>query len=297
MIARVRWTIAQLAGIAVSLSAVFAATPRVEASTRCTAMPVMHGRTSANDHSPAKDVLTIASLNIAGHPQIADALLAWTRQRGIDVLLLQEVGHASTDGGAFTASLSERLGFHFAYAAADRIRDAQTQGLAIVSRYPLDEVRADPLAYHRLRFRSRCRIALAASVTTGPNGPLRLVNVHLDTRINSHNRVTQLEPVLDALDGLDGPHIIGGDFNTMNIGWFRTMWPFPYLQHQSAAVRALMTAAGFHTPFTGGPPTFRFLGIPLRLDWLYLKRLTPLDWSVDAVRFTDHRGVWVRAQA
>jgi endonuclease/exonuclease/phosphatase (EEP) superfamily protein YafD len=121
------------------------------------------------------------------------------------------------------------------------------------------------------------------------------MNVHLDTRINSRQRLAQLAPLLDALDAADGPQIIGGDFNTMNIWWFRTMWPFPYLQRQVAAVRTRLAGNGFHTPFRRGRPTFRFLGLPLRLDWLYLKGLEAVDWNVDTVRFTDHRGVWVRA--
>ena len=31
-----------------------------------------------------------------------------------------------------------------------------------------------------------------------------------------------------------------------------------------------------------------------RLDWLYLKQLTALDYGVDTVPLTDHRGVWTR---
>jgi hypothetical protein len=82
----------------------------------------------------------------------------------------------------------------------------------------------------------------------------------------------------------------------MNIHWFHTMWPLPFLQHQTAAVRTQLGAKGFHTPFVNGPPTLRFLGLPFRLDWLFLKRAEALDWSVDVVRFTDHRGVWARVR-
>ena len=125
-------------------------------------------------------------------------------------------------------------------------------------------------------------------------GSVRLVNVHLDTRINSRNRIAQLTPVLEDVKGLDGPHIIGGDFNTMNVFWFRTMWPLPRLQQQAKAVREAMAFHGFHTPFTATPSTFRFLGLPLRLDWLYVKNLEPRAWGVDRVQFSDHRGVWIQ---
>jgi endonuclease/exonuclease/phosphatase family metal-dependent hydrolase len=257
--------------------------------------PISHGPIAGSDHEPPQphpqQTVTIASVNIAGQGRTADILGAWKQQRSLDVLLLQEVGHASTDGRTLIAQLSERMGVHYAYAPAEFFENGYTHGLAILSRFPLDEVQAQPLAYHRLRFRSRCRIALAATVKT-PGRPIRIVNVHLDTRINTRDRVAQLTPVLDALNSFPGPSIVGGDFNTMNIRWFRTMWPFPYLQKQSAAVRALLATAGFQTPLRGGPATFRFLGLPLRLDWIFVKDLTPREWGVDEVRFTDHRGVW-----
>jgi endonuclease/exonuclease/phosphatase family metal-dependent hydrolase len=278
-----------------SLLTVLVAATRVEATDPCVAMPVTRGAAPASVQPPAPDSFTIASLNVAGGARVGDVLVVWARERALDVLMLQEVGDRSHDGAAFVAALGDRLGFHFAYAPADRLGDAETKGLAILSRHRLEDVRIYPLKYHRLRFRSRCRIALAASLITA-NGPVRLVNVHLDTRINSQDRLAQLAPLVDALDPVDAPQIIGGDFNTMDIRWVRTMWPFPYLQRQASAVRARLGIHGFQTPFTSGRPTFRFLGLPLRLDWLYLKRLEAVDWNVDTVRFTDHRGVWVRVK-
>jgi endonuclease/exonuclease/phosphatase family metal-dependent hydrolase len=280
---------------AACLCVVLVATSPVEASTPCAQLAVMHRALPTSADQPAKRTLTVASLNMAGHPRIGDDLAAWIHERAIDILLLQEVGHLSMDGEAFVATLADRLALHSSYGAATLLGNAYTQGLAIVSRYPLTDIRVYPLAYHRLRFRSRCRIALAATVTT-TYGPVRVVNVHLDTRINSKDRVAQVAPLLQALDGVDIPQIIGGDFNTMNVRWLQTMWPLPYLQRQSAAVQASLAAEGFDTPLRGGRPTFKFLGFPLRLDWIYLKRLEPLDWSVDDIRLTDHRGVWARVR-
>src|SRR5688572_14070130 len=275
--------------------ALFSGASRADASSSCVPMAVTRGAATSNQ--PAlQDHLTIASLNTAGDLRVADTLAAWAQERVFDILLLQEVGNRSHDGAAFAAALSERLGYEFAYAPAQRLDNQETQGLAILSRHRLEDVRTYPLTYHHLRFRSRCRIALAATVIT-PNGPVRVVNVHLDTRINSRDRLAQLAPLLDALDGVDGPQIIGGDFNTMDVRWWRTMWPFPYLQRQAAAVRAHLGQNGFRTPFAGGPPTFKFLGLPLRLDWLYLKELEAREWNVDNVRFSDHRGVWVRLES
>ncbi len=229
---------------------------------------------------------------MAGHARIEREVARWVRERTSDVLLLQEVGGDEVDGAAFAASLGKRLGYSVAYAPANRFGD-KTQGLAILSRQPLDDVRTYRLDYHHLRFKSRCRIALVAAISTSA-GPVRVANVHLDTRINSKERAAQLDAVLDALDEDAGPQIVGGDFNTMNVGWFRTMWPFPYFQHQVSAVRARMAESAFHTPFTGGRATFKFLGLPIRLDWLYLKKLDAITWNVDDVPYSDHRGVWAR---
>src|SRR5262245_24862476 len=110
----------------------------VEADTRCTPMPVAGRAAPPADHQQHTHGLSVASLNMAGRPDIGDELAAWAQQRAIDVLLLQEVGAKSVDGAQFIAALSERLGFHSVYAPADLLGKGQTQGLAIVSRNPID---------------------------------------------------------------------------------------------------------------------------------------------------------------
>lgn len=261
-------------------------------------LPPIYGAasTAGRSREPHPD-LAIASLNIAGKAGIRDEVIAWTKQRALDVLLLQEVGSLSLDGAAFSADVSTRLGFHFAYAAADRLDRGQTQGLAIVSRYPLEDIRVDALARHQLHFRSRCRIALLATVRTA-DGPVRAVNVHLDTRINSKDRIDQLTPVIEALQHDPRPQIVAGDFNTMRAAWFGSMWPIPYGQNQANAIRDFLIRDGFHTPFIDTPPTFKILGVPYsQLDWIYLKGLNATDKHVDAVRLSDHRGIWTRVQS
>jgi len=275
--------------------AVLAAGP-IEASTPCTPLPVVEHAAATPSSVPADDGLTIASVNIAGKAAISDALDALSRQRDVDILLLQEVGDRSLDGAEFTAQLADRLGYHAVYAPADRLDGPATQGLAILSRGKLDDVRLYPLPFHHLRFRSRCRIALEATVAT-PSGPVRVVNVHLDTRINSEDRLAQLAPIFDRLDHLEIAQVIGGDFNTMPVHWFRSMWPLPWIRHQAEAVQVRMSADGFHTPFHDHRATLKLLGLPIHLDWVYLKGLESVDWRVESVPLTDHRGIWVRVSA
>jgi endonuclease/exonuclease/phosphatase family metal-dependent hydrolase len=276
-----------------SIILVVAGATRLYAADSCMPPAVTQAAAGPGNQPPREDQLTIASLNIAGNPRTADMLARWTTERSLDVLLLQEVGGSSLDGASFVETLGGRLGYSSAYAPAARLGDSKTQGLAVLSRLPLEDASAYALRHNRLRFVSRCRIGLAASVLT-PSGPVRLMNVHLDTRINSGRRIAQLEPLLETLDQEEGAQIIGGDFNTMNVWWLHSMWPFPYLHKQAEAVRARLAGNGFHTPFTNAPPTFRFLGLPLSLDWLYLKGFEPVEWAVDRIRFTDHRGVWAR---
>jgi endonuclease/exonuclease/phosphatase family metal-dependent hydrolase len=239
---------------------------------------------------PARASLTMGSLNMAADARNADILEEWTRDRSIDVLFLQEVADEGVDGEALTTSIARRLGFAFAYAPANVI-DGVTEGLAIVSRYALDDIRVLPLPHHNLPFRSRCRIALGATVAT-PEGAVRLVNVHLDTRLNSGSRIAQLTPALDVVGIFDGPRIIGGDLNTLTARWIWGMLPLFYLSDQSGAVREWMSSRGFETPFTDTPPTLRFPVVPMRVDWLYMKDVEPLAWGVDRIEYSDHRGIW-----
>src|SRR5262245_36117399 len=196
--------------LGVSMTGVLGGAGRVEADGPCTPMPIEHRPAATNAERPPDSTLTIASLNIAGQPRIKDALVNWVQQRHFDIVLLQEVGEHAMDGSTFITEIGERLGYHVAYAPATVFGDTEKQGLAILSRDPISDIRTVPLTYHRLRFKSRCRIGLAATVATAA-GAVRVINVHLDTRINSKERVAQLAPVIDALGAADGPQIVGGD--------------------------------------------------------------------------------------
>jgi endonuclease/exonuclease/phosphatase family metal-dependent hydrolase len=267
------------------------------AAERCAIGPVISG--AGPEHAeplaePRPDsTLTVASLNMAGKMKIGGHVAEWMKKRAIDVLFLQEVGQEHGDGAEFMAALQDRMRLSYAYAPATPFETGVKQGLAIVSRYPLTDLEVRPLEYNRLRFRSRCRIALTATVSA-PGGSIRIVNVHLDTRINSSRRLEQLTPAIEALAAFEGPQIIGGDLNTMNVGWMDSMWPVPF-KDQADAVREELSKVGFETPFGETRPTFKFLALPLKLDWLYFRRLDTREAGVDDVPLSDHRGIWTRA--
>jgi endonuclease/exonuclease/phosphatase family metal-dependent hydrolase len=166
--------------------------------------------------------------------------------------------------------------------------------VAILSRFPLRDPELIPLKRYDLGFKSRCRVALAATVES-PLGPVRVVNVHLDSRMNRSERLAQLRPVVERLASFSGPQLIGGDFNTADVFWLGRTIPLPFAQKQSFAVREFMASQGFASPFESTGRTFSYL--PLRLDWIFVKGMEPVAVGVEAMPFSDHRGLWLRLDA
>lgn len=233
------------------------------------------------------------SLNIAkiANPnEVVEAIRRAPRLRESDIFLFQEVRHEQGKPSVAEAA-ARTLGFSAEFApAAAGIYD---QGLAILSRYPISEVLVKKLKPCDLRFRSRNRIAIAATVRT-PWGDLRVWNVHLDTRINPGERLDQLQPVIDDAAAYSGPRLIGGDFNTNDLYWVGNVMPLPFGPAHGSAVRGAMKNSGFETPLPAGLDTFK----PFRrqLDWIYLNGLHAMAASVEPAPFSDHHAVWVHAR-
>lgn len=210
------------------------------------------------------------------------------RLASADVLLLQEVAN---EGGkpSMAEQLAKAKGYHAAFsAAAPGVFD---QGLAIVSRYPLTDVRIQKLKACDLRFRCRSRFALSAVAQT-PWGPVRIWDAHLDTRINAAERLEQLSPVIDDASRHAGPRLIGGDFNTNDLRWLANVVPAPGGPNHGATIRRAMEARGFVTPFAQGITTFPVM--KRHLDWIFVHDLRPVASSVEPVPFSDHHAIWTR---
>jgi len=236
------------------------------------------------------NTLIVASLNMAKEQSSETAwqdLNAAAKIGGSDVLLLQEVyGDAKR---SVAVELANRLHRHVAFAPA--APDVIDQGLAIVSRYPLQDITTHKLKSCNLRFRSRHRIGLAATVES-PYGPVRIINAHLDTRINSSDRLAQLEPLLAEAAAFEGPKLIGGDLNTNDMYWIGNVPPVPRLGGHSQAIQAYMSEHGFATPFGKCGSTFPALG--LHLDWIFSRGLQNRSAGVVRIPFSDHHAVWTR---
>src|SRR5262249_36610235 len=132
--------------------------------------------------------------------------------RHADIILLQEVAHASGHRGSVADEIAAEFKMNMAYAPA--APDINDQGLAILSRYPLRDMHIVPLCRYRLIWHSRNRFALSVTVVT-PAGNVRISNTHLDTRVNARERIRQLEDALEE-DSRDGARVVAGDFNTNN---------------------------------------------------------------------------------
>ncbi|HYO84522.1 MAG TPA: endonuclease/exonuclease/phosphatase family protein, partial [Bryobacteraceae bacterium] len=164
-------------------------------------------------------------------------------------------------------------------------------GLAVLSRYPVADQRVYRLKPQNLLFRSRSRIALAVTIAA-PFGPVRIIDTHLDTRINPGERLVQLGPALDDASCFYGPSVIGGDFNTNDMQWVSNVVPVPYPGWQAERVRALMASRGFQTPFLTRRATFDHLG--MQLDWIYVAGLRAEASGIIPIQLSDHHAVWAR---
>jgi len=130
--------------------------------------------------SPVRHGVTIVTLNMAMETSVDQILKEWNATpqiRQADLLLLQEVKE-EPNAACVANRLADALGFRVAYSPESK--DVRDRGLAILSRFPLRDVRTRPLKRFDLKFHSRERFVLSATADT-PWGPLDIEDLHLDT--------------------------------------------------------------------------------------------------------------------
>jgi endonuclease/exonuclease/phosphatase (EEP) superfamily protein YafD len=230
--------------------------------------------------------LSIVTLNLAKEPsaaKMAAELRSIETLRAADVFLLQEVARGTP--GPLAAALGLRA------AEAPESPDAPTPELAILSRYPIRDVRLRTLGHYGLVFHTRLRYALAATIDM-PWGPARVVNTHLDTRINIADRLAQLDGAIAA--GTGPPVILGGDFNSNPFFWLNHVMPLPAIPPQSARVEEHLRGLGYQSAIPRSEATFDYLG--MHLDWIWLRGPKVAAWRVIPLRFSDHHACWARIE-
>jgi endonuclease/exonuclease/phosphatase family metal-dependent hydrolase len=236
-------------------------------------------------------VLSVTTLNMAKEKNPERILKEWRAHPAIwnsDILLLQEVAHFDAGQPSVAQTLAKDMNRHVISSPSETKRDVD--GLAIISRYPLTDLEVKSLDHNEMLFHTRHRIMIAATVQS-PFGPVRVYNVHLDSRINKRARLKQIQPVISEAAKWRGPRLIGGDFNTNYLRWAGNVVPIG-VSDQAGAIRKAMSAEGFTTAQIRCGPTSDFL--KLRLDWVYARDIQVSDAAIEPLNFSDHHAVRVR---
>jgi endonuclease/exonuclease/phosphatase family metal-dependent hydrolase len=257
------------------------------------AVPASGLPSPAQTSAAASGRLRIVSANIQVRTDAAPIAEEW-RRRGLheaDIYLLQEVIGQDEQTSRVAEELAASRGLRVSYRSALALAPGRMYGLAILSKYPLRDLHTIPLKRYDLNVRSRVRIALAATAET-ELGPVRLVNVHLDTRIDLEQRLAQLAPVIEHAEAQPWPVILGGDLNTNPHRWLFHLIPIPFAQNQVKGLLRHVEAKGFDSAIPASQATHDVLG--MRLDWILLKGLETEQAAVVPVRQSDHHALQIQ---
>ncbi len=215
--------------------------------------------------------------------------------RQADIIYFQEIEHYEAEKISRAKKIADALSLECAYMPARKIKMNDTHGLAILSKYSLSEVESVTLPRHTMYFRTRERIAMNATIHV--NGvPIRLSNIHLDTRINIADRILQMRSVVDAFKANGAQHVIlGGDMNTIPFGFYKTI-PYIY-RNQKKALHEYLKQERFSVHCEDVQSTLKRGFLSLDLDGIYLRNMKGVHCGVlHSIRVSDHHPVWVDAE-
>lgn len=210
-----------------------------------------------------------------------------------DLLLLQEIESHPEEGSSRASRLAQALGMGFIYVPA-RLERQGTHGLALLSRHPVENLAVMQLPDANIPSGPPARIAMSCDLRT-PHGSLRVINVHLDTRLNIALRIRQLRPVVVAQPS---PVLIAGDFNTLEYifaGGAVPLLPVDTAVGGSQAddVDVYMETLGYTSATRTFGTTLPLLGMGYRLDSIYVRGLGAGAGAVERdVDVSDHFPLW-----
>jgi endonuclease/exonuclease/phosphatase family metal-dependent hydrolase len=265
-------------------------------------------RYAVGQHLISSGLLRKARLNFPRHR--ADAVSRNIQTAGLafsentllprpDILALQEADKETGRAGGqhVAARLAEELGMSYVHVGAGLpqgikpkqrewwlnfeeqigLQDVGDTGVALLSRIPLSKITRIDLPWHECPWRPR--LAMAVAVELGGQ-ELRLFNAHIDPHGPIDNQHQQIERVLEHAARHDGPTIILGDFNTLS-------------KQKAIAIRQLMEAHGYTTPFPTGTATWRGAGLRFHADWIFVRGVSVNRWGVaKPLNVSDHWPIW-----
>jgi len=244
-------------------------------------------------HVLATNPLRVVTYNLEYAPDpaaLADALINTPALASAGLVLVQEVESYPEEGTSRTAQMAEKLGLGYVYVPAREVRDGGTHGLAILSAFPISDV--EKMDLPETSRKSQHRIAIRATIDID-GAPLTVVDVHLDTKLNTQQRIAQLSPVV--MSSLDA-ELIAGDFNMSWVQWVDGTVPVltsSGAPDQAPVVDGYMRKQGFDTPTAGSGATEHMFGLEQRLDAIYTRDVTPTYGGVERVGPSDHWPMWI----
>jgi endonuclease/exonuclease/phosphatase family metal-dependent hydrolase len=206
------------------------------------------------------------------------------------ILALQEVDRKKkrTGNSNVAKQMAEELGMHYLWAAPPTAKpdDEEETGVAILSVYPLSDVRRIVLPHEGPNKRRRAAVGATVEIN---DQKWRVYSVHAETRIAMDKKLEQFKAVLADLSKYppEMPAIVMGDFNTWEA-------------NADTKTIKLFTEAGMRTPF-GAQTTFKrkilVMPIEFRLDWVWLRGLEPASYGIDRkVEVSDHWPLWTNVK-
>ncbi len=223
---------------------------------------------------------TVVTFNVQYAKKIdlaIDTLRSTPALKDADVLLVQEMNEPGVERIAAALALNALFmpsGVH--------PRTGQDFGTAVLSRWPIEDGRRLVLPYEA-QWTRLATTATTASVRCGRHR-VGIMSVHLPSPggASYDQRREQVEAILASAAAIDGPLVIGGDFNA---GW----------------IGSLFEKAGFTWPTKDLPGTRSMLWMKLKLDHIFVRGARPAGGGpaagvVDAGGASDHAPLWVRLE-
>ena len=155
--------------------------------------------------------------------------------------------------------------------------DAGDTGLAVLSRFPLENLKRLDLPWFNCPWRPR--IALAATINVNKK-KIRVFNSHIDPHASIDEQLEQHKAILDQAELDNLPTVLLGDFNTLT----------PMARRKT---RKFLEERGYISPFKTGTATWRAGLYYNHTDWIFTRGLYSTRFGiVKPLSVSDHWPIW-----